>query len=165
MIKKTVTLANLVALSLILFLLESMIPLPIFAPGAKLGLSQVITVFTLYYFSAKDALTILVIRCILSSMFFGGPIVFIYSIFGGLTSLFIMILLKKSGKFSIYGVSAAGGFFHNFAQLVVAYFLMNTKAFLYYVSILCPIGIVTGLIIGFISGKLLKRMKFLKSNL
>lgn len=161
MIKKNVILANLVALSLILFLLESMIPLPILAPGAKLGLSQVVVLFTLYYFSAKDAFLLLVIKCALSSMFFGGPTVFVYSVAGGILSLSVMTALKKSEKFSIYGVSAAGGFFHNFAQLTVAYLILNTKSFFYYLSVLGPIGIVTGLVIGFIAKEVLKRIRLI----
>ena len=159
MIKKNVILANLVALSLILFMLESMIP--IFAPGAKLGLSQVVVLFTLYYFSAKDSFLLLFIKCTLSSMFFGGPTVFIYSISGGILSLAVMTALKKSERFSILGVSAAGGFFHNFAQLIVAYLILNTKSFFYYLSVLGPIGIITGLVIGFIVVEILDRIKLL----
>ncbi len=164
MIKKNVALANLVALSLILFLLESMIPIPIFAPGAKLGLSQVVVLFTLYYFSAKDAFLLLIIKCALSSIFFGGPTVFVYSVAGGILSLSVMTALKRSEKFSIYGVSAAGGFFHNFAQLTVAYLILNTKSFFYYLSVLGPIGIVTGLVIGFIAKEVLKRIKLFLYN-
>jgi len=163
MIKKNVILANLVALSLILFLLESMIPLPIFAPGAKLGLSQVVVLFTLYYFSAKDAFLLLVIKCSLSAMFFGGPTVFAYSLAGGILSLSVMTALKTSERFSILGVSAAGGFFHNFAQLTVAYLILNTKSFFYYISVLGPIGIATGIVIGFIAGEILKRIRLINT--
>lgn len=163
MIKKTVLLANLVALSLILFLLESILPLPLFAPGAKLGIAQVVTVFTLYYFSAKDAFLVLLTRTTLSAIFFGGPTIFLYSAAGGIFSLFIMTLLKKSGKFSLYGVSAAGGFCHNLAQLIVAYFILNSNAFFHYISVLCPVGIATGLVIGYVASEILRRMKLLKS--
>lgn len=159
MIKKTVTLGNLVALSMILFLLESAVPLPFFAPGAKLGLSQVITIFTLYYFSAKDAAVVLIIRALLSSFFFGGPTVFLYSVSGGIFSLIVMSILKNCNIFSIFSVSAAGGFCHNMAQLTVAYFLSYSKSFFYYATILGPIGILTGLIIGYIANIVLKRLK------
>lgn len=161
MIKKTLILANLIALSLIMFLLESMIPLPFFAPGAKLGLSQVIIVFILFYFSAKEAFLALIIKCALSSAFFGGPTVFAYSIAGGITSLLVMSFLKTSGKFSILGISAAGGFFHNMAQLATAYLILNTASFLYYACILGPIGIITGIAIGFIAKEILTRVKLL----
>jgi len=167
MIKKNIILANLVAVSLILFLLESMIPLPILAPGAKLGLSQVVVLFTLYYFSAKDAFLLMFVKCVLSSMFFGGPVVFIYSIAGGILSLSVMTVLKNSAKFSVFGISAAGGFFHNFAQLVVAFFVLKTKSFFYYLSVLGPIGIATGIVIGIITNEILKRTTLLsygKSN-
>lgn len=159
MIKKTVILGNLVALSMILFLLEGLIPIPFIAPGAKLGLSQVVIVFTLYFFSFKDAALVLVSRTLLSSLLFGGPTVFFYSVAGGALSLIVMLLLKKSNIFTIFSVSAAGGFCHNLGQLTVAYLLTESKSFFYYASVLCPIGIVTGLIIGYVANILLQRVK------
>ena len=45
---KTVYLALLVAQSLALFLFEGLIPLPFLAPGAKLGLANLITLIALY---------------------------------------------------------------------------------------------------------------------
>ena len=162
--RRYVILSQITAFSLTLFLLESMIPLPFLAPGAKLGLSQIAVVFTLYFFSAKDALTVLTMRAILSSAFFGGPSVFIYSITGGLASLFGMTMLKKSEKFSCAAVSAAGGFLHNFGQLCAASVLTESGNFFYYLPVLGIIGIITGLIIGLLANGLIKKMRLTKFN-
>ena len=45
--KKLVYLALLTGQSLVLFLLEGLIPLPFLAPGAKLGLANIITLIAL----------------------------------------------------------------------------------------------------------------------
>ena len=37
-------------------------------------------------------------------------------------SLLVMVILKKSGHFSIVGVSVAGGVFHNVGQITAAVF-------------------------------------------
>ncbi|MBR3623646.1 MAG: Gx transporter family protein [Selenomonadaceae bacterium] len=160
--RRYVILSQIVAFSLALFLLESMIPLPFMAPGAKLGLSQIATVFTLYYFSSRDAFIVLTARAVLSSFFFGGPGVFVYSIIGGLISLCGMIILKRTGKFSCVSVSATGGFLHNLGQLFVASIFMESAKFFYYLPILGVIGVATGIVIGFIANELLKKIKLTK---
>ena len=151
-IRHLVYMSLLVALSLSLFLLEGLIPLPFLAPGAKLGLSNLITVFALYSLpNARDTFLILCTRIILSSFFGGGPTILLYSMAGGLISLGAMVLLKRSNAFSILGVSAAGGFFHNVGQLLSASILMESPTIWKYLPILAPCGIFTGLLIGMLS--------------
>lgn len=149
----------LTALSLSLFLLEGLIPLPFLAPGAKLGLSNLVTVFALYSIPhPKYALLILCSRIILSSFFGGGPAILMYSLAGGLLSFGAMILLKRTQAFSIFGVSAAGGFFHNLGQLLIACTVMESPNLWRYLSILGPCGIFTGLLIGTIAYLSLKKI-------
>ena len=151
-------LSLLIAQSLALFLLEGFIPLPFLAPGAKLGLANIVTVFALYTLpSTRDVFLLLAIRTFLASLFGGGPTVFLYSIAGGFTSLVAMCFLKRSGRFSVFGVSAAGGFFHNVGQLAVAAWVMQTQSIWLYLPILGVCGVLTGCIIGAIGGLLLKR--------
>lgn len=158
--RSLVYMALLVALSLSLFLLEGLIPLPFLAPGAKLGLSNLITVFALYSLpNVKDTLLILCTRIILSSFFGGGPTILLYSMAGGLLSFAAMVLLKRSHVFSILGVSAAGGFFHNVGQLLVASIVMESPMLWTYLPILAPCGIFTGLLIGMLSYWSLKKIK------
>jgi len=162
--RRYVILSQIIAFSLTLFLLEGAIPLPFMAPGAKLGLSQIATVFTLYFFSSKDAFIVILIRTILSSAFFGGPSVFLYSIAGGALSLAGMIILKRTAIFSCVSVSAAGGFLHNVGQLLTASVFMENFNFFYYLPVLGVIGVATGLLIGFIANELLKKIKLAKFN-
>ena len=143
-------LALLTALSLALFLLEGLIPLPFLAPGAKLGLANIITVLALYTLPRwQDAALILLLRITLASLFGGGPSIMLYSLAGGLLSLASMIILKHTRHFSPLGVSCAGGFTHNLGQLLIAVILSNHTGLLNYLPILGPCGILTGFLIGY----------------
>lgn len=62
-----------VAQSLVLYIVEGMLPVPFIAPGAKLGLANLITVIALYALPRKrDVALILLLRIILSTAFGGG---------------------------------------------------------------------------------------------
>ena len=47
-VKKLTTMAMLTAISMIVFLIEAQIPLPIAIPGVKLGVANVITLFAIW---------------------------------------------------------------------------------------------------------------------
>ena len=86
----------------------------------------------------------------------------LYSMAGGIFSLAIMVLLRKTGGFSIQGVSIAGGVFHNIGQLLLAMMIVETYQVWYYFPVLLVSGLVTGLLIGIVSSEVLKRTAFLK---
>ena len=54
-LKNYLYIALLTAISLVLFLVEGLIPLPFIAPGAKLGLANIVTVCALYTSSSSCA--------------------------------------------------------------------------------------------------------------
>ena len=141
-------LSLLTAISLSLFVLEGMLPVPFLAPGAKLGLANIVTVFALYTLSARDALAVILVRIVLASLFGGGPTVMLYSLAGGLLSFLGMYALKKAGSFSLPAVSAAGGFFHH----------VGPPSLFSYLAILGPIGLATGLVTGFIAASICKKL-------
>ena len=85
--------------------------------------------------------------------------VIIYSLAGGLLSLTVMALLKKSKGFSVMGISVAGGVFHNVGQLIVAMLVVETFSVGYYFPVLLVAGLITGLVIGIVSAEMLKRIK------
>jgi len=152
-------LAVLTAHSLVLFVLESLLPLPMPAPGAKLGLCNVVTLFMLYNLPrASDALIVIALRCTLSAALFGGPSVFVYGAAGAAASFCVMLGLKKSRAFSLVGVSAAGGFFHNAAQLAVASWIASSLSMWNYLPVLGAAGIISGVCTGFLCGELQKKL-------
>ena len=140
--------ALLTALSLILFVLEGFLPLPLPVPGAKLGLAAIVTLIALHLLPARDAALMLTLRILLSSFFGGGVAPMLYSLAGGAASFAAMVLLKKYTQLSIVGISAAGGFLHNMAQLLVAAAVMQTTALFSYAPVLGFVGILTGIGIG-----------------
>ena len=140
--------ALLTALSLILFVLEGFLPLPLPVPGAKLGLAAIVTLIALHLLPARDAALMLTLRILVASALGGGLAPMLYSLAGGAASFAAMALLKKYTQLSIVGISAAGGFLHNMAQLLVAAAVMQTTALLSYAPVLGFVGILTGIGIG-----------------
>ena len=140
--------ALLTALSLILFVLEGFLPLPLSVPGAKLGLAAIVTLIALHLLPARDAALMLTLRILLASALGGGLAPMLYSLAGGTASFAAMALLKKHTQLSIVGISAAGGFLHNMAQLLVAAAVMQTTALFSYAPVLGFVGILTGIGIG-----------------
>lgn len=162
--KKMVLICMLVAQAMVLFIVESMIPVPFIAPGAKLGLANIITVISIYTLSIKDTLMIIFLRLFLSTLFAGNLSTLLYSISGALFSFLIMFTIKNTLKdrISIIGVSCAGAVFHNFGQILTSAFIVNTFGLTMYMPILTIVGIFTGVFVGITSTYLLNHIEKLK---
>ena len=150
------------ALALIFSYVESLIPINFGIPGVKLGLANLITLIALYKMSVKEAFLISIARVILSGFIFGNLFAILYSLAGGLLSLAIMTWFKRSNKFSIYGISMAGGVFHNVGQLMMAILVVESVTIAGYLPVLLVSGLLTGLVIGVVSGETLKRIDKIK---
>ncbi|AGF56179.1 MULTISPECIES: Gx transporter family protein [Clostridium] len=151
----------LVAQALVLYTVESMIPVPFIAPGAKLGLTNLITVIALYTLNSKrDAFLIIILRLLLSTIFGGNLSTFMYSAVGAIFSYFVMIFVKEifKDKVSIIGVSAAGAFFHNVGQLIVASLIVQNIGVMLYLPILSIAGLGTGIFIGIASNFIVQHL-------
>ena len=148
------------ALALIFSYVEAMIPINFGIPGVKLGLANLIVVIVLYKGDWKDALFIAVARIVLSGFIFGNLFSILYSLAGGMLSLLVMILLKKTKAFSIVGVSIGGGAAHNVGQLLVAMFVVQTYQVGYYLPVLLIAGVLTGALIGIVALEVVKRLRF-----
>ena len=109
--------------------------------------------------SIKDAIVVSLIRVVVVSTLFGTSLTLAYSLSGAVLSLLIMVLLKKSDRFSIVGVSVAGGISHNIGQIIMAIILMHNSVISYYLPFLIISGIVTGVVIGLVSAKIVERVK------
>ena len=140
----------LLCLAVIMGYLEALLPLPFVIPGIKLGLANFVTVIVLYLFCAKESYILSILRVFIIGFLFMNFTMILYSLAGTVCSVTVMALLKKSGKFSVPGVSAAGGIAHNLAQLVVAYFMIPMKV-LNYTPWLIIAGTVSGIMIGFLA--------------
>ncbi|EGS36363.1 MULTISPECIES: Gx transporter family protein [Megasphaera] len=149
-----------VAQSLVLYIIEGFIPIPFIAPGAKLGLANLITIIALYSLPRKkDVFFIVLLRIILSAAFAGGINTLLYSIAGGVCSLLSMLLLQKTRLFSLFGISAAGGIFHNVGQVIVAACIVENIHIFLYLPVLSLAGAGTGILLGIIATFTLQHIK------
>ncbi|WAW15318.1 Gx transporter family protein [Peptostreptococcus equinus] len=150
--KKLIMLSLMVAYSLALYILETIIPNPLLAifPGAKLGLSNIITLLCLINFGFKDTFKILSIRIILSTVFAGPASTLLFSIAGGYFSLIGMQLALKLKGFSTIGVSIFGAILHNIGQLLVASIIIINLAIMSLLPMMLGASLVTGIFIGIV---------------
>ena len=150
------------SLALILSYVELLIPINSGIPGMKLGLANLLVVILLYKGCPRDALLLSVIRILLSGLIFGNMFSIFYSLGGGLLSLAVMVFLKKTGQFTVAGISIGGGASHNVGQLLVAMFVVQTYQVGYYLPALLIAGVITGAVIGILSAEVLKRTQSIR---
>jgi heptaprenyl diphosphate synthase len=141
-------LALLGALAIAMHVMERLVPSPI--PWLRLGLANIITLVTLYLYGFRGALTITLIRVLAGSLltgtFLGPP--FLLSLAGGILSVSAMSLARGifRGAFGPLGLSLIGAFFHNLAQILVAYalFIHNFPALMAITPFILFLGTLTG---------------------
>ena len=151
--------ALLVALAMVLSWLESMVPLSLVVPGVKLGLANLVVIFALYRLGPRQAAVISLVRVLLVTLTFGNAFGLAYSLAGAALSLAVMLLLKRSGKFSLLGVSIAGGVCHNIGQILVAMAVLGTAELIWYLPALLIAGTVAGVCIGAAGALVTARVK------
>lgn len=157
--RKIARMGLLVALSMILSYVESLIPAFVAVPGVKVGLANIVVIFALYTLGPIEALIVSLLRVILSSFLFGSVLSLLYSLSGALLSLGGMILMKKVKIFSTTAVSVTGGVLHNVGQILVACLVLETDVLLYYLPVLILSGTITGAVIGIIASLVIKRLE------
>lgn len=166
--KKTVTLALLTAVSLILFVVELQIPPLTPFPWVKIGLANMVTLFILYRkdFTAIDAVLVVILRVLLAAVITGSMTSLFFSFCGGTAAILAMLALTKIAPDSNLKPHAAitsvtGALAHNLAQITVAVFMYGGFGVLTYLPALVLSGILSGLLTGFAVTILIKRVRFL----
>lgn len=171
MTKKVAWLGMLVALAFVFSYIESLIPIQLGIPGAKLGLSNLVVMVALYTMDDKYAFALAVVRIILNGFAFGGMAAMIYSLAGGMLSFFVMAGVKRIGSFSssktgvpkfrvgALGVSVLGGVFHNVGQIIAAMLVLETPSLIYYLPALTVCGTASGTAIGVLAAMVIRRVR------
>ena len=155
--------AILISMALVLSYMERFIPLQMVIPlpGIKLGLANVVTLMALFFLGQKSAFTILILRCILGSVFGGGISGLAFSLTGGILAMSVMCIFKKCKGISVYGVSILGAAAHNIGQILVAILFMGSVYVIGYLPYLLIVSVFTGMATGSICRGV---FRILKSN-
>ena len=139
--------AFLCALALSLSALESVFT-PILPPGAKAGISNVVTMYAAACLGLPSALVVVVVKAVFA-LVTRGVVAFLMSLVGGLFSAVLLFFLFRCarGKLGVIGISVLGAVTHNVAQGLFSLVIFG-RAMLGYLPILIflslPSGVLTG---------------------
>ena len=141
----------LAALALALAALENLIPpIPLLPPGAKLGLSNIASMYAAQTGGLFPALCIALIKGLFAGVT-RGITAMLMSLSGGICSTFLMWVFLRRDKpvFGWCGIGVIGSLTHNAAQLCVAA-LLTSPAVAFYIPWLIIFGVLSGILTGFV---------------
>ena len=152
--------AVLTALALAISVCEGLVPLSVLIPlpGLRLGLANLVTVYALCRLSGREALGILVSRCLLGAVVGGNPTALAFSLTGGLLALGTMWVLLHVPGLSLFGVCIAGAAAHNTGQILAAMGVLASPAIAVYLAPLLAASVLTGAVTGAASILLVRRV-------
>ncbi len=155
----------LIALSMVMSFIESLLPIPFPVPGVKIGLANLVTIVGLYLVGVPGTVCVTVLRVVLVGLSFGNPYSMIYGLSGSFLSLFVMGIAKKYQLFSQIGISILGGIFHNIGQMIFAAIIVQTAGVFVYLPTLLTAGCIAGAVIGSLGGIMTERLTNFTKNL
>ena len=164
--QKIALLGILGAQALALSFIENLLPaMPFLPPGVKLGLSNIVTMFTAGTMGFLPALAVTLIKS-LFVLLTRGVTAFFMSFGGGFLSTVAMCLMIKlvKDRSGFIGVAVVSAVCHNIGQLTVSIIVTKTTAFVYYAPVLLisgvVMGVITGIILKAVMPLLMKQSKF-----
>lgn len=164
--KKLTALSLLTAIALTIFLVEAQIPALVPIPGIKLGLANIVTVFTVFAIGRKEAAAVLFARIFLGAVFAGNFSTIFYSAAGGVCAIGVTILLKKIlTKNQLWVAGALGAMAHSVGQMAMAMTLTATPGLIAYLPVMIGISIITGTFTGLCAQFLVNRGNLWKTIL
>ena len=142
----------LLCLAIVLSFVEGMIPpLPALPPGVKLGLSNIVVIYCLFFLNVKSACGIAVLKSFFVLLTRGVSAGFL-SLCGGLLSVIVMAIAIRPKKLSYLILSILGAVSHNIGQIVAASLLFKSATVFYYL----PVLIISGVLMGTLTAALMK---------
>lgn len=170
-VKRIALVGILGAQGLALAWLESLLPaFPFLPPGAKPGLSNIVTMFTVSALGLPDAFFIVLLKAGFAGITRGFT-AFWMSLCGGTVSMLVMwLLLKKLRKnpLGLIGTGICCALGHNLGQLIAAAALTDTVTIVGYAPVLAVFGVLTGIVTGCVFKAvypiLIKQSKFFVSD-
>lgn len=139
------------ALAIAVSFLEGLFDIPFLPPGAKPGLSNVVTVAAAMISGLGGSVYITLVKSLFAFLT-RGTTAFLLSFSGGILSTLVTVILLKWEKcpFSLTGISIIGALMHNAGQLIAAIVISGTPALIYYAPVLLIFSLIAGSLTGFI---------------
>ncbi len=144
--KQIVFTGILFAIAIVLSIVEGMLPPFTILPGAKLGLSNIVVMYAIFFLGVKYSLSISILKSTFVAITKGAVTGFI-SFSGGLFSIIIIYLLLFifKNKVSYLVLSISGAIFHNIGQFLAILFIYGNMGVLAYLPALIIFGVVSGI--------------------
>jgi len=163
--KRIALLGFFLALSLIVSILESLLPpiIPVL-PYAKIGFTNIVLLACFLMLGTVDGFIVLILRCLFSAIYAGNISSLIWAFPAALVAYIVMILLFKCKIFSTVGLSMAGGIIHNVVQILVSIIILGPSV-AYYLPYMMLAGSLAGLVTGIVCHIFVERFKYYFINL
>lgn len=157
-IRKITQLAMLSAIALTIFLVEAQIPPVVPLPGVKLGLANIVTVFTVFLLGPREGAAVLFVRIFLGAVFAGNFSTIFYSAAGGSCAIAVTVALRRVlRRDQIWVAGCLGAAAHSVGQMAAAVALSGTPGLAVYLPVMIAISILTGLFTGLCAQFLVNR--------
>lgn len=159
---KTALLGILGAVALVLSFLEStlMPDLPFLPPGAKIGLSNIVTMLVADFCGFSGALCITLLKGLFVFSTRGATAA-LMSLSGGILSTIALgLLIKHEGEnLSFFGISIVCAVLHNLGQLAASCVITGTVSLINYGKYLLLFSIIAGSLTGIMLNVIMPRLK------
>jgi len=153
--KKIALVGLMLAIIAVLSALEHILlpPLPFLPPNMKLGLSNIIIMYCVFFVGKTQAVTLTAAKS-LFVLLMRGPVAAALSFCGGIFSVCAVILLIKIFKerVSYIFVSVSGAVSHNAGQFAAVSVITYSPYIIYYL----PVLLISGVMLGTVTGLLLR---------
>ncbi|MBQ7598743.1 MAG: Gx transporter family protein [Clostridia bacterium] len=149
------------ALALLMSFLENLLlpDLPLLPPGAKLGLSNIITTLTGALLGGPAAFLITALKALFAFVTRGATAGLMSACGGVLSTLGLVLLLRQQGRtLTFLGISVLCAALHNLGQLFCAAALTGTVSMLNYGKYLLLFSLFTGTLTGVMLNVLMPRL-------
>jgi len=156
--REVTTVALLTAVGIALFVIESFIPTPL--PFLKIGFANISSVVTIMILGIPEMFVVVILRVLVGSLLVGSLFSpgFILALCGGLTSACAMAVARaiRPGLFGPVGISLIGSLTHVATQFLLVMFLyVQNRGLVSLLPLLLLSGFAGGIVVGWISARLL----------
>ena len=145
------------AFALISFIIENSFP-PLILPGAKMGVSNLFILLTAIILGGRYAVTVLIVKTVLGSLFVGNISAVMYSLPAGAVALCVeLILIYIVKSVSILATSIVGAVLNVTIQNAVFCLVTKVPEYLFYLPYLALLSVVSGALIGIVTYLIIKK--------